>query len=158
MFARIGRTATLALVSIAIGMTFILLGWWGAAAVDYTQGQIPYLISGGVAGLAFVFLGAGLLIFESGRRGVARLEAKMDELISVQSAAGATVGARVTVAPEVVATNGLVVIGRSSFHRSDCRLVAKKDDNSYASKDDALAQGLQACRVCDPLDAQTADH
>lgn len=153
MFARIGRTATLALGFIALGMLFIFLGWFGAAALDYTQGQIPYLISGGVAGLSFVLLGAGLLIFESGRRGVARLEAKMDELIAVQSS-GSPRASAAAGAPAVAAANGLVVVGRSSFHRKDCRLVAKKEDNSYASTDEAVAQGLEACRVCDPLGAQ----
>src|SRR5260370_7946064 len=36
---------------IALGFIVILLGWNGAAGVDFTQGQIPYLLSGGAFGL-----------------------------------------------------------------------------------------------------------
>ncbi len=37
---------------VALGGIIIFLAWNGAAGKDYAQGQIPYLISGGVGGLA----------------------------------------------------------------------------------------------------------
>ena len=49
------------------GIVFIFLGWNGAASYDRVQAQIPYLISGGVAGLALVVLGAGLIIAQGQR-------------------------------------------------------------------------------------------
>ncbi|MGV3759735.1 MAG: hypothetical protein ACO1PW_09370, partial [Actinomycetota bacterium] len=41
-----------------LGIIVVLLGWWGAAHTPYVFEQVPYLISGGLLGLAMVFLGA----------------------------------------------------------------------------------------------------
>ncbi len=35
----------------------VLLGWWGASNTSYGFEQTPYLISGGILGLALVFIG-----------------------------------------------------------------------------------------------------
>ena len=45
-----------------LGVLVILLGWYGAAHTPYVFEQVPYLISGGVLGLALVVAG-GLLYF-----------------------------------------------------------------------------------------------
>ena len=47
--------------AIIIGLNFMILGWVGAARTAREIEQIPYLISGGLLGLALVFLG-GLLL------------------------------------------------------------------------------------------------
>lgn len=158
MFARVGRTATLALVFIGLGFFFIFMGWYGSAGHACVDCQIPYLISGGAAGLAFIGLGSGLLIFESGRRAVARLELKLEQLADAIQPGSATANGNVDAPkaaplPETISVNGLVVVGRSSFHRPDCRLVAGKEDVDYAPGQEALDRGLQPCRVCDPLGA-----
>lgn len=44
-------------VLIPLGALMILLGWWGAANTTRIYLQIPYLISGGVLGLGFMFVG-----------------------------------------------------------------------------------------------------
>ena len=54
---------------IAIGMilggfALIALAWNGAASIGYLQGQFPYLLSGGVAGLGLIGAGAGLLFVQ----------------------------------------------------------------------------------------------
>lgn len=54
---------------IAIGMilggfALIALAWNGAASVGYLQGQFPYLLSGGVAGLGLIGAGSGLLFVQ----------------------------------------------------------------------------------------------
>lgn len=156
MFARVGRTASLALAFIGLGFLFIFLGWYGSAKQACVDCQMPYLISGGAAGLAFVGLGSGLLIFEAGRRAVARLESKLEQLAeAIQTGAVATNGSNGTPVPaptpEAISVNGLVAVGRSSFHKPDCRLVTGKEDVAYASAQEALDRGLQPCRVCDPL-------
>lgn len=159
MFSRIGRTAASALAFIALGFIFITLAWNGAAKIDYAQGQLPYLLSGGAAGLGFIGLGAAMLLFESGRRASAKLEQKLDELIEVvrtAQIASAASGAPTASTPTARAAsrNGsTVIVGRSSFHRPDCRLVEGKDGLEESTRDAAVAAGLQACRVCDPLGA-----
>jgi hypothetical protein len=157
MYSRIGRTAATALLFIALGFVFITLAWNGAARLDYTQGQMPYLLSGGAAGLGFIGLGAAMLLFESGRRATAKLEEKLDELIEVmRNTQNITASAMPTASVPAVKASGArngntVIVGRSSFHLPDCRLVEGKDSLEESTRDAAVAQGLQACRVCDPL-------
>lgn len=40
------------------GIVVVILGWWGASRTPYSFEQVPYLISGGLLGLALVFLGS----------------------------------------------------------------------------------------------------
>src|SRR3546814_13810250 len=41
-----------------LGVVIVLLGWWGASRTPHVFEQVPYLISGGLLGIALVFLGA----------------------------------------------------------------------------------------------------
>lgn len=52
-----------------IGLVVIGMGWWGASGTKYAYQEIPYVISGGIFGLALVFVGAALFA----RYSVARL-------------------------------------------------------------------------------------
>jgi len=47
---------------VPLGIVFVLLGWFGASRSVLVFEQIPYLISGGVLGLALVF-GGGFTYF-----------------------------------------------------------------------------------------------
>jgi hypothetical protein len=49
-------------VCVLLGLAAIGLGWYGAANTAREIEQIPYLISGGVLGLALVLLGGLLLV------------------------------------------------------------------------------------------------
>jgi hypothetical protein len=48
-------------VLVAVGLAAIGAGWFGASGTRDVSDQIPYLISGGLFGLALVVLGAALL-------------------------------------------------------------------------------------------------
>ena len=48
-------------IALLLGFNFMLFGWVGASRTHREIEQIPYLISGGLVGLALVFLG-GLLL------------------------------------------------------------------------------------------------
>lgn len=89
-------TTYLAVFLIIIGFFVIFLGWNGAAERDFVAGQIPYVISGGLAGLGIVFAGLVLALVEARRRDTVKLEAKLDRLIEA-------LGAGDGEAPEVVA-------------------------------------------------------
>lgn len=43
---------------VGIGLTAILAGWRGAAGTVLLAEQLPYLISGGILGVALVFIGS----------------------------------------------------------------------------------------------------
>ena len=49
-------------VLIALGALALLLGWFGVADTALTSEQMPYIVSGGLFGLALIGTGATLLI------------------------------------------------------------------------------------------------
>ncbi len=63
------RLYVLGIVLPVIGLVVIGLGWWGASGTKYVYQEIPYAISGGIFGLAVVFIGVALFA----RFSVARL-------------------------------------------------------------------------------------
>lgn len=131
---------------IVVGFVVIVLGWYGAARLDHTPGQIPYLISGGFSGLGLILAGLTLVVVQESRRDRTQISAKLDALLEAQRRQVAT-------GP---ATNGsgavgsLVVLGRTVFHASDCRLVEGRGDLEQATPGDAAARGLGPCRICAP--------
>ena len=48
------------LLLLTAGFAIIGLGWWGASGTKYVYQEIPYVISGGVLGVALVTIGAAL--------------------------------------------------------------------------------------------------
>ena len=81
-------------ILVIVGFNFMLFGWIGASGTFRQIEQIPYLISGGLVGLALVFLGGLLLAStfwvvvmrkmqaeseERTRQLVAALEARLNE-------------------------------------------------------------------------------
>jgi hypothetical protein len=148
----------LGLGCIVIGLVLIGLAWNGAAGVDFVSGQIPYLLSGGAFGLSLVILGVGLIVVQNSRKDRSLIEAQLRELntaisrltAAVGGAGGLNGGSRVTTAAAAgPGANERVVVGRTSFHRPDCRLVQGKD-MAEVTVDVAVAQGLSPCRICNP--------
>ena len=58
-------------------------GWNGAASYNDIRKQFPYLISGGLIGLAVVVIGVGLMIIQSQRADQVQLEANLTELRNI---------------------------------------------------------------------------
>lgn len=148
------------LAFIAVGFVAIAKAWDGAASVDFAQGQIPYLISGGAAGLALIIIGVALMMFEMGRRDRLHLDARLDSLTkaieTLAAANGNGSGPSSAKAAAEASANGLFVAGASSYHRPDCRLVTGKDKQEFLSLDEVAERGLAPCRVCSPQVAETA--
>lgn len=135
------RPVQIAIGLAAGGFVLIVLGWNGAAEVDFTQGQIPYLISGGVAGLALVLVGVALLVIHELKQTTAHILGALERISEVNAAAAG---------PTAVPGSGpMVVAGRATFHLPTCRLVVERDDLQTMSPDAALDRGLAGCRICD---------
>jgi hypothetical protein len=66
-------------VLVLAGFGFMLFGWIGAARTFRQIEQIPYLISGGLVGLALVFLGGLLLASTFWIAVVKKLQAESEE-------------------------------------------------------------------------------
>lgn len=50
---------------VTLGFIAIALAWNGAASLDYVQGQLPYVLSGGLFGLALIAIGTVVLILQT---------------------------------------------------------------------------------------------
>lgn len=61
---------------------FIVLGyaWSEAAGLDYVQGQVPYLISGGMTGIGLVVVGLSMLLLQVIRADAAARTRELAEL------------------------------------------------------------------------------
>jgi hypothetical protein len=127
------------------GLAVIWSGWNGAASYNDIRKQFPYLISGGLAGLALVIIGVGLMVIQSQRADRVQLEANLIELRNILE--------RMTDLP---AKNGaeaseaaLVVAGPGAYHRPTCKLVAGRDLRRM-TVEQAEAANLEPCRTCAP--------
>lgn len=131
-----------------LGLLLLFLGWNGAATYDRVPAQMPYVISGGLAGLALVVLGSALIVVQTARQDRAAMLATLAELRDAldQRPAPGGGGTRTT-------TRGAVVAGTSVYHRPDCRVLDGRDDLPSMSASDAAASGLSPCRVCRPKGA-----
>ena len=103
-----------------VGALLIFLGWNGAASYDRVSAQMPYLVSGGLGGLALVVLGSALIVTHSHRNDRASLQATLEDLRE-------TLG-RVAEAEQVAVGHGaetgtdVVLAGPNAYHRPNCRL------------------------------------
>ncbi|HUO47923.1 MAG TPA: hypothetical protein VMU09_03725 [Acidimicrobiales bacterium] len=97
---------------IGIGFVAVIFGWYGSAHSAYVFQEIPYLISGGLLGVALV-AGGGFLFFaawivrllEENRRHAARVERTLDRVDRVLAAV-ATDAAAAAASPASM-TNGV---------------------------------------------------
>ena len=68
----------LAVAALGVGFLLIVLGWNGAASLDYAQGQLPFVISGGVGGMALVAVGLTLVVLNALRSDLHLIAHKLD--------------------------------------------------------------------------------
>jgi hypothetical protein len=133
---------------IAGGLVAIVIGWIGASGTVYVGLQIPYLLSGGLLGLALVVLGSALMIVH-----VLARQARLTRRLLAYVEFGVGLGqARETDDGSSPAGPGTVLVvegGARWYHRPGCLLVQGKSTERM-SIEAALARTLNPCRVCDP--------
>lgn len=76
--------AVVAWAAIAVGGLVLVLGWVGVSAQTLVAKQLPYLISGGIGGLALLGTGVGLLVAEDLRAERVRTGRLESELLEVR--------------------------------------------------------------------------
>jgi hypothetical protein len=136
-----------------LGLIAIFLGWYGVAHTKYQYDQLPYVVSGGLLGLALVFLG-GFLYFGAwlARIGTEQRESARqltDAMLQLADVVGRQ-GHGHAPAGEFDETSGaqLVLAGNgSTVHRRDCPLINHRDDLHPVT---GRETDLGTCRVCRP--------
>jgi hypothetical protein len=133
------------------GFVLIFLGWNGTASNDTETAQIPYIVSGGIAGLGLVVLGAALIVAHSLRTDRVELRGAIEDLRAAieRGTPAATEGSDVSPAA-AAAGDDTVLTGAESYHRPACALVAGQEEAVAMARSDAVAAGLAPCRVCNP--------
>lgn len=144
-----------------LGLILVLIGWYGAAHTPNLFEQVPYLISGGLLGVALVVLGGFLyfahwltqLIKETRAHANVMSTAleRLEELLAHQVArpeldgvadAAPTVGVRRT----LVAAPALVATAKGTMmHRPNCVIVAGKEGLRAVDE----SAGLAPCKLCE---------
>lgn len=150
-------------ILLPLGLLVVLLGWYGAASTGLVFEQVPYLISGGLLGLAMAVVG-GLLFFGSW---VARLVAEtrrqsdlLERLLSERSdqdasrngAAPSPARAAVVVPAalahhddtEQIAVALVATATGSMAHRPDCPVVVRRSNLRAVT----ARAGFDACKIC----------
>lgn len=144
---RLGRILGLAFV--VIGFVVIAKAWDGAASKQYIQQMFPYLLSGGFLGLGLVITGATLLFLATVRAERQVLTDRYEEMSTLLSRNLS----RLALSANGAATSGeQVLAGATAYHRPGCRVLQGKENLNLMtiSLEQAVAEGLEACRVCDP--------
>jgi hypothetical protein len=145
-------------VLIALGLLLILVGYLGVSREVYVGRQIPYVVSGGLLGVAAVTLGSRLLLIEDLRRDSGRLDRLEKAVVDLHQVLLSRPDAPL---PGQVSSNGrkaaperlLTVPGGESFHREDCPVVEGKAQQRAVSPETAKRRGLRPCPMCQPLTA-----
>jgi hypothetical protein len=139
-----------------LGALALFLGWYGVSGTPLPAKQVPYLLSGGLTGVALIVLAAAFLATDDIRRqltSVAALEQKVDELYRLLTEAATPAGEQVPSRGDgsgEPAESLLAVDGGSAYHRPSCRLVSGKPSASALSPKEAAQRGLAPCRLCEP--------
>lgn len=152
-------------VLVALGGIFMLVGWLGVSREVLVAKQLPFLVSGGIGGLALVVVGAKLISARDLQKYEDRLEhleGLVDQLHTIllteadRPAEPETAAAGDPAAPGSQ-PNGVHRVSAlpngTSFHRPDCSMVAGKPGVIWVAAAEATSEGLHPCRVCQPLDA-----
>lgn len=143
-------------VVVLAGLLLLLTAYFGVSREVLVAKQLPYVVSGGLFGLAAVTLGSRLLLIEDLRRDSSRLDRLEQAVVELHTALLARPDAPAVEAPRSVngssaATQLIALAGGGSFHRADCPIVQGKDTARPLSASAAERKGLQACRMCQPL-------
>lgn len=76
-------TTYLTTALILAGFLLIVLGWNGAASTRFVDAQLPYIVSGGLAGVGLVVAGCTLAIVQELRKTAASIAQAMERSTAV---------------------------------------------------------------------------
>lgn len=143
---RLGRV--LGLVFIAAGFVVIGKAWDGAASINFATGQLPYLLSGGFMGLGLIITGATLLFLSTVRSERSLMTEQYEEMNRLLSR---------NLSRLQISANGAggedreqVIAASNHYHVAGCRVLEGKSDIATVLVEQAVAEGLEPCRVCAP--------
>ena len=150
-------------ILVGLGLLLVLMGYLGISREALVAKQLPYLISGGILGLALVGFGAMLV----GTEDLKRTQERIDHLEDLVADLHAVLLSR-TDAP-AISSNGeagqhtgaqadatlLALPSGQSYHRADGSMIEGKSEAKPVTASAARRQGLKPCRLCEPQTASS---
>src|SRR3954454_12796690 len=139
-------------VLLPLGVLVVVLGWLGASHTVLLFEQLPYIISGGLLGVALVFVGGFVYFAYWQTLQVRETRAQHGDLVDILSRIerllrggldGAGNGAASSSGTTLVAT-----ATGSMVHRADCPAVAGRTNLRPVATGD---EGFEPCKICQPL-------
>ena len=160
-------------ILLPLGLAFIVLAWSGAAHGRVDQQQIPYLVSGGIGGLALVMIGCFFYwahwlyrIYDQAdlhhQEALQEQREMMRALIDALAAGGTNRfggsesepqhGATAPVSANGAAGARVFVATQTgtNFHTAACPMVANRG-GGLRTVTEGEAEQMKPCRVCEPL-------
>ena len=149
-------------VFVGLGLLLVLMGYLGMSREALVAKQLPYLISGGILGLAFVGFGAMLVGTEDLKRTQERIDhledlvADLHAVLLSRADAPAISQNGESAAPTSQAAATLMALpGGQSYHRAGCSMIEGKSEAQPVTASAARRQGLKPCRLCEPQTASS---
>lgn len=161
-----------------LGVIFIIVGWFGISGEAIVAKQLPYLISGGVGGIALVGVGATLIGTERLRQDSGRLDrlehmvAELREVLLARPDAppvpdvladleevstrsnnmgnGRPESSRGNSRSGVRNDHLLALPRATTYHLPSCSMVRGRSEAARISAAAAHRRGLAPCRLCEP--------
>ncbi len=145
-FMRENARLLIAVGLLVIGVIFVILGWYGAANTNILTEQIPYLISGGLLGMALIIVAGFMASSAATERENRELRSDLARAMSGMAAGAHNPGAPSLIAPT---SDGkvLVVPGGHSFHQPGCPIAEGKNASALPLRK-AVDQGYVTCKLC----------
>ena len=151
---------------VGLGLIFVLVGYLGISREAVVAKQLPYLISGGIGGIALVGFGAMLV----GTEDLKRTQERIDHLEGLVEDLHAALLSRPD-APTLASSNGeaggrgerrpaaafLALPSGQSYHLADCSMIEGKPEARRVTPAVVRRQKLKPCRLCEP-DVASADQ
>ena len=147
-----------AIAMFPLGITALLLGWFGVASNGHVFLQLPYLVSGGLLGVSLLVVGGLLYLASWVSRTAAVQRRQNDELLEAVTslqrtmAASSVAAAQGDAAGTVNGSGGgefLATPSGSMFHRPDCAVVTGREDVRSVDPEDTAT--MKPCGMCAPL-------
>ena len=142
-------------VLLGLAALFILFGWIGVSGTPVVAKQIPFVVSGGLAGVFLAVFGAYFLGTEEIRKDSGRLD-RLEKMVLEMHEALLTrddAPAPETRSENSGSGNGQVYVtlaGSDTYHRPECAMVASKANTSVLAPSTIRKRALTPCGLCEP--------
>ncbi len=146
-----------AIVCLFAGIVLLVVAWYDISGTANLYEQMPYLVSAGFSGLAFIIVGSALIVAGRNDRVERRLAQLVDSLTEAMEPVADPIAERSEQpANDLIDASAdafLVTPGSHSYHRPGCLLLRDKDVHTVTAAelaDRREADALTPCPVCDP--------